>query len=82
MLLRHWCREWCACYIADWADELDMAAAIAPERQQQEAAFGQQQTSGQYFGQDQPGGYNQQAGHTRLMFDYQRIANDVAAARK
>ena len=59
-----------------------MAAAIAPRSHQQEAAFGQQQTSGQYYEHDRPGGYNQQPGHLRLMFDYQRIANDVAAERK
>ncbi|CAL5224930.1 g7699 [Coccomyxa viridis] len=75
----------------DWADELETAAAPAWDSRQQEEGqriySGQQQQQQRGGGQRRmqqgwQGGRQQQLGHLRNMFDYQRMANDVAAARK
>lgn len=71
---------------ADWADELDTGASPDWASRQQgegQGTSGQQQRGGgQRRAQSWQGGRQLQPGHLRNMFDYQRIANDVAAARK
>ena len=70
---------------SDWSSDAAFGAGIPPPPSRQtggDGQFGQGGQAQRYPSRGRTGQSSRPPGHLRNMFDYQRLANDVAAARK